>query len=117
MNESDTAKILRRDELAAAGETAAERGHTEDAEGPSAGFVRPPYTVKCSALTVEPVIFLAMFSVAMNGPLTTQYLWDRLSEDVGYNGSAPPGPLQKVLNSLTGSHLNAACRTKESNSI
>lgn len=108
MNESDTVKILRRDALAAADEEVTERGRTEGAEEPSTSFLRPPYTVKCSALTVEPVIFLAMFSVAMNGPLSTQYLWDRISQDVGYNGSrtsdctngsAPPDPLQKVLQS------------------
>lgn len=105
MNESDTVKILRRDALAAADEGATERGRTEGAGEPSTSFLRPPCTVKCSALTVEPVIFLAMFSVAMNGPLSTQYLWDRISQDVGYNGSrasectngsAPPDPLQKV---------------------
>lgn len=103
MNESDTVKILRRDALAAADEG------KEGDEEPSSSFFRPPYTVKCSALTVEPVIFLAMFSVAMNGPLSTQYLWDRVSQDVGYNGSrtsqctngsAPPDPLQKVFKSL-----------------
>lgn len=107
MNESDTAKILRSDALAAADERAAERGHTEGAEEPRSSILRPPYTVKCSALTVEPVLFLAMFSVAMNGPLSTQYLWDRISQDVGYNGSrrsectgsAPPDPLQKVFKS------------------
>lgn len=108
MNESDTAKILRRDVLATtADERTPDGGHTEEPdEGPGTRFVRPPYHVKCSAVTVEPVIFLAMFSVAMNGPLSTQYLWDRISEDVGYNGSKtsecsngslPPDPLQKVL--------------------
>ncbi|XP_029699962.1 proton-coupled folate transporter [Takifugu rubripes] len=110
MNESDTVKILRRDALAAADEGVTERGRTEGAEEPSTSFLRPPYTVKCSALTVEPVIFLAMFSVAMNGPLSTQYLWDRISQDVGYNGSrtsectngsAPPDPLQKEVQTLT----------------
>lgn len=108
MNDSDTVKILRRDALATAGEGVTERGRTERAEEPSTCFLRPPYTVKCSVLTVEPVIFLAMFSVAMNGPLSTQYLWDRISQDVGYNGSrtsectngsAPPDPLQKVFKS------------------
>lgn len=108
MNESDTVKILRRDALAAADEGVTERGRTEGAEEPSTSYLRPPYTVKCSTPTVEPVIFLAMFSVAMNGPLSTQYLWDRISQDVGYNGSrmsvctngsSPPDPLQKVFKS------------------
>lgn len=106
MNEPDTAKIIRGDVLATTDEGPADGGHTDEPEGPSSRFVRPPFNVKCSAVTVEPVIFLAMFSVAMNGPLYTQYLWDRISEDVGYNGSRgsecsngsiPPDPLQKVV--------------------
>ncbi|XP_044142597.1 proton-coupled folate transporter [Bufo gargarizans] len=58
-------------------------------------------------LTVEPVLFLAMFSVALQGPLTTQYLWERLSADIGYNGSKTEGctnsttPLEKEVESLT----------------
>ncbi|KAM4045867.1 LOW QUALITY PROTEIN: proton-coupled folate transporter [Anomaloglossus baeobatrachus] len=56
-------------------------------------------------MTVEPVLFLAMFSVALQGPLTTQYL--RLSADIGYNGSKSEGctnssnPLEKEVESLT----------------
>lgn len=106
MNESDTAKIIRQDVLATTDERTADGGHTEEREEASTRFVRPPANVKCTAVTVEPVMFLAMFSVAMNGPLSTQYLWDRISEDVGYNGSKksecsngsiPPDPLQKVF--------------------
>ncbi|XP_068122020.1 proton-coupled folate transporter [Hyperolius riggenbachi] len=44
-----------------------------------------------SRMTVEPVLFLAMFGVALQGPLTTQYLWGRLSADIGYNGSKTEG--------------------------
>lgn len=106
MNESDTAKIIRGDVLATTDERTLNDGHTEEPAEPSTRFERPPYNIKCSAVTVEPVIFLAMFSVAMNGPLSTQYLWDRISEDVGYNGSKrsecsngslPLDPLQKVF--------------------
>ncbi|XP_073421637.1 proton-coupled folate transporter isoform X1 [Dendrobates tinctorius] len=58
-------------------------------------------------VTVEPVLFLAMFSRALQGPLTTQYLWERLSADIGYNGSKIEGctnnsnPLEKEVESLT----------------
>ncbi|KAM3934681.1 proton-coupled folate transporter [Leptodactylus fuscus] len=58
-------------------------------------------------VTVEPVLFLAMFSMALQGPLTTQYLWERLSADIGYNGSRTEGctnstnPLEKEVESLT----------------
>lgn len=100
MNDSDTAEIVPRD---VTDERTPDGGPTEEPEAPRPRF--PPVNGKCSAVTVEPVIFLAMFSVAMNGPLSTQYLWDRVSEDVGYNGSKtsecsngsiPPDPLQKV---------------------
>ncbi|XP_078536245.1 proton-coupled folate transporter [Lissotriton helveticus] len=59
-------------------------------------------------VSVEPVLFLAMFSVALQGPLCTQYLWERLSEDVGYNGTREKGcgnhsrdPLQEEVQTLT----------------
>lgn len=44
-----------------------------------------------SRVTVEPVMFLAMFCMALQGPLTTQYLWERLSADIGYNGTKTEG--------------------------
>ncbi|XP_053562179.1 proton-coupled folate transporter isoform X2 [Bombina bombina] len=63
-----------------------------------------------ASVTVEPVLFLSMFAMALQGPLVTQYLWDRLSEDMGYNGTRDRGctnhsgrhdPLQKELETLT----------------
>uniref|UniRef100_A0A3Q4BAX5 Uncharacterized protein n=1 Tax=Mola mola TaxID=94237 RepID=A0A3Q4BAX5_MOLML len=48
---------------------------------------RPPFKLPRSQVTVEPVMFLATFSVAMQAPLSTQYLWDRISEELGYNSS------------------------------
>ncbi len=66
---------------------------------------RPPPCACPFPVTVEPVIFLSMFSIALQMPLCTQYLWDRISEDVGYNGTKGGGcnastvddPLQKVI--------------------
>lgn len=64
----------------------------------------PPYSCPLS-VSVEPVLFLAMFSLALQMPLYTQYLWDRISEDLGYNGTktggchnstGPTDPLEKV---------------------
>ncbi|XP_069801830.1 proton-coupled folate transporter [Dendropsophus ebraccatus] len=58
-------------------------------------------------MTVEPVLFLAMFSMALQGPLTTQYLWERLSADIGYNGTKSEGctnstnTMEKEVESLT----------------
>uniref|UniRef100_A0A3B4GEM2 Proton-coupled folate transporter n=1 Tax=Pundamilia nyererei TaxID=303518 RepID=A0A3B4GEM2_9CICH len=87
--------------------------HFEEPGVPSTDVVRPPVT--CSLpVSVEPVLFLSMFSLALQAPLSTQYLWDRISEDLGYNGSkrsecgnssAPPDPLQKEVETLT-AHWN-----------
>ncbi|KAG7282520.1 hypothetical protein CRUP_020235 [Coryphaenoides rupestris] len=77
------------------------------------GPTRPPFACPFG-LSVEPVLFLAMFSIALQAPLSTQYLWDRISEDLGYNGtkaggcgntSADPDPLQKYVETLT-AHWN-----------
>ncbi|XP_043910813.1 proton-coupled folate transporter [Protopterus annectens] len=64
------------------------------------------------SVSVEPVLFLSMFAISLQGPLTTQYLWERLSEDVGYNGTREQGcmngsqdALQQEVQTLT-SHWN-----------
>uniref|UniRef100_A0A8C5PFH4 Proton-coupled folate transporter n=1 Tax=Leptobrachium leishanense TaxID=445787 RepID=A0A8C5PFH4_9ANUR len=63
-----------------------------------------------AAVTVEPVLFMAMFALALQGPLATQYIWGRISADLGYNGtkkedcSAHNGttdPLQQEVETLT----------------
>ncbi|XP_075052901.1 proton-coupled folate transporter [Mixophyes fleayi] len=82
-----------------------------DLVSPDMGAQAPdkPRLRRCypARVTVEPVLFLAMFSMALQGPLTTQYLWGRLSADLGYNGSRIEGctnhtnPLEKEVESLT----------------
>ncbi|XP_067221485.1 proton-coupled folate transporter [Chanodichthys erythropterus] len=71
---------------------------------------KPPPPCSCPfSVTVEPVMFLSTFSIVLQMPLYTQYLWDRLSEDVGYNGTKGGGcnastvhdPLQKEVEILT----------------
>uniref|UniRef100_A0A1A7XPP6 Proton-coupled folate transporter n=2 Tax=Iconisemion striatum TaxID=60296 RepID=A0A1A7XPP6_9TELE len=108
MEEPDTAAILPEDHSAAAGD-----GCETDGGVPTTGSARR----RCSCslpVSVEPVLFLSMFSVALQAPLSTQYLWDRISEDLGYNGSkrsecsnssVPPDPLQKEVETLT-AHWN-----------
>lgn len=104
MNEPDTARILDRDSL-----TSTENGSPTDEcgppEKPTTRFGRLPLDVARCPVTVEPVMFLSMFSLVLQAPLSTQYLFDRISEDVGFNrsktsecgnGSLPPDPLQKV---------------------
>lgn len=107
MNEPDTATILHSDALSTVNNGVSSNGcgHPGEPKKQTTYFTRPPVNVRCSLITVEPVAFFAMFSLAMQGPLSTQYLWDRISEDVGYNGSKTSGcsngssatdPLQKV---------------------
>lgn len=113
MDESETAAILPGDILNATstGEQTSNNesfGAEEEADttltSPTTRSVRPPFPCPLP-VSVEPVLFLSMFSIALQAPLTTQYLWDRISEDLGYNGSrssecsnssVPPDPLQKV---------------------
>lgn len=107
MDEQDTAAILHGDVLSDTAEEPQLDVNKEESGVPSTDVVRPPVT--CSLpVSVEPVLFLSMFSLALQAPLSTQYLWDRISEDLGYNGSkrsecgnssAPPDPLQKVVRS------------------
>lgn len=107
MDESDTAAILPGEVLNATSaddQMSDSVDHKDEAGVPSTSFVRPPCTCPLP-VSVEPVLFLSMFSLALQAPLSTQYLWDRISEDLGYNGSKrsectngslPPHPLQKV---------------------
>ncbi|NP_001086984.2 proton-coupled folate transporter [Xenopus laevis] len=72
---------------------------------------RPRRCLLPASVTVEPVIFLSMFALALQGPLATQYLWDRLSADIGFNGtrtvgcamngSKSAGPEQQEVETLT----------------
>lgn len=115
MDESDTAAILPGDVLGAA--STADQMSKDESDVPATRSVRPPcapcrYSLPVS---VEPVLFLSMFSLALQAPLSTQYLWDRISEDLGYNGtkrsecsngSVTPDPLQKVT-AVNGCYLNS----------
>lgn len=109
MDEPDTVAILPGDLLSATStdDDTTEDHHKEEADGPTSRSLRPPFGCCLPAVSVEPVLLLAMFSVVLQAPLSTQYLWDRISEDLGYNGSkrsecsnssVPPDPLQTVLN-------------------
>ncbi|XP_076832325.1 proton-coupled folate transporter [Brachyhypopomus gauderio] len=105
--DSDTREIVSADTLNPVGDDAA-TGLRSPRRSSS-----PPYSCPFS-VTVEPVLFLATFSLALQAPLCTQYLWDRISEDLRYNGtkgggcsnaSVPSDPLQKEVETLT-AHWN-----------
>ncbi|XP_033833345.1 proton-coupled folate transporter-like [Periophthalmus magnuspinnatus] len=69
---------------------------------------KPPFSF-LQPVTVEPVILTIMLAQVLETTLLPQYLWDRVSEDVGYNSShrsdcnssLPIDPLQKKVQILT----------------
>ncbi|XP_078404410.1 proton-coupled folate transporter isoform X1 [Cetorhinus maximus] len=42
-------------------------------------------------LTVEPVLFLTMLALALQAPLSTQYIFQRVSAELGFNGNRSRG--------------------------
>lgn len=112
MDDSDTSAILPEEFIPSVGDEIPESGASSPdsvvVDTPTSSpvrFGRPPFPCPLP-ISVEPVLFLCMFSLALQMPLYTQYLWDRVSEDVGYNGtksggcrnsSGPPDPLEKVV--------------------
>lgn len=86
MDASDTVGIVRRDQLSP--------------EAPGGGWARGgpreaaswrTCPIRLPLVSVEPVVVLTMFSVALHDPLSTQYLWARISEDLSYNHSRRSG--------------------------
>ncbi|XP_028320364.1 proton-coupled folate transporter [Gouania willdenowi] len=114
MQEPDTEAILPADVLGAAEQRSSPLGGKQGPEAPSSSSVHPPRWCPRVPVSVEPVLVLSMFSLTLQGPLTTQYLWDRISDDLGYNGSkksectnssVPPDPLQEEVETLV-AHWN-----------
>lgn len=101
MDESDTVGIVRRDRLSPEASDSV-WGRCCQREAPS----WRPSLFRLPPVSVEPVVVLTMFSVALHDPLSTQYLWARISEDLSYNHTRTSGcgssesshqdPLQKV---------------------
>ncbi|KAL4647168.1 proton-coupled folate transporter isoform X1 [Arapaima gigas] len=116
MEESDTSAILPRDFLSApTSEDVCEAPvEAKDAEPRSRGTAgRPPLSCPLG-VTVEPVLFLSMFSIVLQTPLYMQYVWERISVDVGYNGTRDrgcsdsnrlPDPAEQEVETLT-AHWN-----------
>lgn len=101
MNEPDKVGIVRSDELSPEASSA---GWGRCGQPEAASWRSSPCRLPLES--VEPVVVLTMFSVALHDPLSTQYLWARISEDLSYNhtktsgcssnGSSHQDPLQKV---------------------
>ncbi|XP_060800216.1 proton-coupled folate transporter isoform X2 [Neoarius graeffei] len=112
--DSDTREILSPESWRPLEEQQEEQEEEEEEGSRSGCSGSPPFPCPFS-VTVEPVLFLSMFSLALQMPLYTQYLWARISEDVGYNDTREGGgcrnsstehdPLQKKVETLT-SHWN-----------
>eukprot|EP00066_Takifugu_rubripes_P004874 XP_003968530.1 PREDICTED: proton-coupled folate transporter-like [Takifugu rubripes] len=103
MNESDTTSFLQL-ESRTPKET---YGAAELPAAPATSSASPGHTC-VRWVTVEPALVLTMVSVGLHGPLSTQYLWERISQDLSYNGSETSGcsndssdPLQKVVETMT----------------
>lgn len=104
--DSDTREILSPESWRPLEEQQEEQQEEEEEGSRSGCSGSPPFPCPLS-VTVEPVLFLSMFSLALQMPLYTQYLWARISEDVGYNDTREGGgcrnsstehdPLQKVV--------------------
>lgn len=92
MTEEDTEEIIGRDELATSARYGSNQsGTTEENIPTTSTCCLRPIQLTWGSVTVEPVMFLVMFSLALNVPLSTQYVWDRISEDLGFNGSRSSG--------------------------
>ncbi|XP_061684549.1 proton-coupled folate transporter [Syngnathoides biaculeatus] len=114
MYEPDTAAILPGDGGPQADDGKLSPGHEEEDTGaPASRAAGPPFACPLP-VSVEPVMFLSVFAVVLQAPLTTQYIWDRMSEDLGYNvskrsqcgnGSVEHDALQKEVETLT-AHWN-----------
>uniref|UniRef100_A0A3B5K7V3 Proton-coupled folate transporter n=2 Tax=Takifugu rubripes TaxID=31033 RepID=A0A3B5K7V3_TAKRU len=112
MNESDRASILSSETPAPTGDDDARTDGTNNATK-TACFKPPPYKL-CSFITVEPLILLTNVAVTTTSSLTTQYIYEVVSAEVGYNGSKTSGcsnvslpldPLQEEVDTLS-AHWN-----------
>ncbi|NXC51231.1 PCFT protein, partial [Penelope pileata] len=85
---------------------------------PPAAAPQPPPARRCRPVpAAEPVLFLGTLALGLQGPLATQYLWERLGAERGYHGpnsSSPAGcgngsgaadPLREEVEALV-SHWN-----------
>ncbi|XP_075905796.1 proton-coupled folate transporter-like [Nelusetta ayraudi] len=92
MTEEDTEEIVGRDELTTTADYGTNQCRNTEETVPTASTCCPrPIKLTWRPVTVEPVMFLVMFSLALNVPLSTQYVWDRIGEDLGFNGSRSSG--------------------------
>lgn len=92
MTEEDTQEIIGREERTTSAEHGSDQCSKTEETVPTASTCCPrPIQLTWRPVTVEPVMFLVMFSLALNVPLSTQYVWDRFSEDLGFNGSRSSG--------------------------
>ncbi|XP_048468720.1 proton-coupled folate transporter [Rhincodon typus] len=84
------------------------------ASGPGPGPGRGRCRVPGARLTVEPLVFLSMLALVLQAPLSTQYIFQRISSELGFSGNRSRGcnksqgsqaQLEKDVETLT-SHWN-----------
>eukprot|EP00061_Rhincodon_typus_P001972 g16288.t1 len=61
------------------------------ASGPGPGPGRGRCRVPGARLTVEPLVFLSMLALVLQAPLSTQYIFQRISSELGFSGNRSRG--------------------------
>lgn len=92
MTTEETEEIISRDNIATSANYGSNQSGTTEETVPTVSTCFPrPIKLTFKPVTVEPVMFLVMFSLALSVPLSTQYVWGRYSEELGFNGSRSSG--------------------------
>ncbi|CAN9511604.1 unnamed protein product [Ophioblennius macclurei] len=109
MEEMDTAAILQADQQDD-DVTEEDKDKEEKQVGTGGSCCGSRCRFGLGVVTVEPVLLLSTFSMWLQLPLSAQYLWERVSAELGFNGtrraacgnaSLTPDPLEKQVEILT----------------
>ncbi|GCC41853.1 hypothetical protein chiPu_0025920 [Chiloscyllium punctatum] len=65
--------------------------HESDCPPSPSGSGRDRVRVPGARLTVEPLVFLSMLALTLQAPLSTQYIFQRISSELGFSGNRSRG--------------------------
>lgn len=109
MNELDRTSILTRESLATTGNDKGTTVGNHDRPATMAICLKPPPYRICSLITVEPLVIFVNITGNIASLLTTQYIFEVITAEVGYNrsktsrcsnASLPIEPMEQVQNIL-----------------
>ncbi|XP_060704235.1 proton-coupled folate transporter [Hemiscyllium ocellatum] len=63
----------------------------QESQCPPSGLGRVRVRVPGPRLTVEPLVFLSMLALMLQAPLSTQYIFQRISSELGFSGNRSRG--------------------------